>query len=550
LDSTDGALGHGLRAAVNVPVSDSLALRASGFTRRDPGYVENLTTGQQDVNQVDVRGGRVSALWRPSTKVSLKLAAMLQNTEGKGSAEVDTQLGNLQQARMPGTEGYSQKTALYSGVLNASLASLDLTSISAYGTYKYSHLSDQTALYGGYAQDLFGVAGASLLDSIEAKKFSQEVRLTSPTGRKYEWLLGAFYMHEKTPAHQSLLANDPATGAVIGSQVEIDFPTSYTEQALFADLTVHFTDQFDIQIGGRTSTNRQVYDELDDGPLYGGISVTPTSHVKGQANTYLFTPQFKFSPDLMAYARFTSGYRAGGPNAYVPGNSALPKKYDADKDYSYDVGMKGELFDRKLSFDVAAYRINWKDVQIAVIDPDSGFLIHTNGGTAKSQGLELAIKSRPSSHLTIAASITLDDAALSEDLPEISSAIGLAGDRLPFSSRFAGSLSADQEFPLGGAWTGSVGGTLRYVGDRKSDFVAKPFPPTDPPAIRAALPNYAQLDLRASAHANKWDIGLFINNVSDTRGFVGRTLGGTSTAVPTAVYIQPRSFGVSVSKEF
>src|SRR5207244_2211150 len=112
-DVKNGELGYGVRGAVNVPVSETFALRASGFARRDPGYVDNITTGQSYANQVDVKGGRLSALWRPSDTVSLKLSAMLQNTDGRGTAAVDANgflqpvLGDLQQARMRGTSGYS-----------------------------------------------------------------------------------------------------------------------------------------------------------------------------------------------------------------------------------------------------------------------------------------------------------------------------------------------------------------------------------------------------------------------------------------------------------
>jgi iron complex outermembrane recepter protein len=544
VNDTAGKVGFGVRAGINLPAGSNFAIRASGFTRREPGYIDNVTTGERNVNDVQVKGGRISTLWRPSENLSLKLSAMLQNTDGDGSAEVDLQRGDLQQGRMRGTEGYSQKTALYSGILNASFAGLNLTSISAYGTYKYRHLSDQSGFYGGFAHDLFGVDGAALLDTIDPKKYSQEVRLASAANRQVEWMLGAFYTHENTPAHQSLLANDLATGTVAGSQVEIDFPTTFTEQALFGYLTGHVTDQFSLQIGGRASTNRQTYEEVDDGPLFGGTFITPTTHTKANANTWLLTPQFKISPDLMVYARFASGYRAGGPNANVPGNSTAPKSYEPDKDNSFDVGIKGEFWDRKLSFDAALYYINWKNVQIAVIDQDTQFLIHTNGGNAKSQGLELAVQARPANGLTIAASATLGDAKLKEALPAISTAIAAAGERLPFSSRFAGSFSIDKEFALLGTWTGSLGSSLHYVGEREADFIS------GVGATRSTLPAYTAVDVRADARSDGWTVGLFVNNASNKRGFIGRTEGGPANPAPTGIFIRPRTFGLSVTREF
>jgi len=84
-----GELGYSARGSANVPISDVLAVRASGFTRRDPGYIANVSTGQHDVNRADVYGGRLSVLWKPSAAVSLKVAALLQNTEGDGNPAVD-----------------------------------------------------------------------------------------------------------------------------------------------------------------------------------------------------------------------------------------------------------------------------------------------------------------------------------------------------------------------------------------------------------------------------------------------------------------------------
>jgi outer membrane receptor protein involved in Fe transport len=89
-DAVDhGAQGYGFHGSVNVPLSDTFAIRASGFTRRDPGYVDNAMTGQSDVNRVDVYGGRLSALWRPIEALSVKLGAMLQDTHGYGTPEID-----------------------------------------------------------------------------------------------------------------------------------------------------------------------------------------------------------------------------------------------------------------------------------------------------------------------------------------------------------------------------------------------------------------------------------------------------------------------------
>ena len=78
---------------------------------------------------------------------------------------------------------------------------------------------------------------------------------------------------------------------------------------------MHVSDRFDVQIGGRESQIKESYTGFDGGALENNVfTATPYPDVSAGAFTYLFTPQFKISPDTMIYARLASGYRAGGPN--------------------------------------------------------------------------------------------------------------------------------------------------------------------------------------------------------------------------------------------
>src|SRR3984957_15499156 len=72
-------LGYGALCSINLPLGDNLALRASGFTRQDPGYIDNVQTGQTGINEDRVSGGRIAALWRPSPSLSLKVSALYQD---------------------------------------------------------------------------------------------------------------------------------------------------------------------------------------------------------------------------------------------------------------------------------------------------------------------------------------------------------------------------------------------------------------------------------------------------------------------------------------
>src|SRR5262249_38528439 len=98
-------LGYNARGSVNLPVSDSLAVRMSGFTHHDPGYIDNPVYGQKGVNQQRTDGGHIAALWRASDAVSVRLSALCQSAESDGSDVVQALPGSaaLQQAFLPGT---------------------------------------------------------------------------------------------------------------------------------------------------------------------------------------------------------------------------------------------------------------------------------------------------------------------------------------------------------------------------------------------------------------------------------------------------------------
>jgi len=562
-----GQLGYGVRGSVNVPLSDTAAVRASGYFRRDPGYIDNVLSGEKDVNRANVYGGRLAALWRPSDMFTLKLGALLQNTAGNGSTSVDANVdvdghwhptyGDLTQARMINTNQFYTQSRLYTAVATAKFTGFDVTSISGYSINSYYNVLDDTAGLGGAAASYFPGATGALLDyAYRTQKTSQELRFSSNSGGRLDWLVGGFFTHESTAADLPILAADRATGTPVGIIINYDYPTSLSEYAAFADLTAHFTDSFDIQFGGRESWTRQVYNETDTGvatpDFYDGNPspyVNPTQRLKNNSFTYLATPRFRVSPDLMLYARLTSGYRLGGNNVNAIIYKVKPQ-YAPDKTNNYEIGIKGDLFNRALTFDASAYYIQWKDIQVTVVDPATLTYFHINGGKAKSEGVELSVQARPIEGMTITATCSFNDAKLTQNFPADAAAFAIAGDRLPYSSRYSLSVGVDQDFVRAGNWTGFAGGSFSYVGDRPGQFSVLDFY-SGLPQQRLRYPGYGDLDLRLGARDDAWTINLFANNVANKRGIVG---GDFSSIEPGSnayvIYTQPRTIGMSVARSF
>lgn len=538
--------GYNIRASANIPLSDSLAVRVSGFRRQDPGYIDNPTLNIKGINEAQTDGARLAALWRPSDVFALKLSALYQYTKGNGASQVTRLpgLGDFQQSYLPGIGGYDRSVQAYSATLNYKIGSVNLTSVTGYNENRYKDTQDLTYASGPDAQFYFGVAGAALANNFPTHKFTQEIRLSTPIAKNFEWLVGGFFTHERANFYQAFPAIDPVTGRIAGDLGPYSGPSSYEEYAGFTDLTYHVTDQFDIQLGGRYSKIDVRSDtEIDYAGPYNGPTTTtiPPIEAKDNAVTYLLTPRFKVSQGLMVYARLASGYRPGAPNATQAVLQGAVSKYNPDRTYNYEVGAKGDLFDHMLSFDASLYYIDWKNIQIKLRTPNQVVGYAGNAGAAKSEGVEFSVESKPWTGMTISGWVAYDDAVITQ-IPSNTPVYLYPGDPLAYSSRWSGYVSLEQEFPLWSGAAGFVGSSATYVGDRKGIFT------NAPTAIRQDYPAYAKADLRAGVRYGSWTANIYANNVADIRALAN---GGRGFSPPYAyVYIEPRTVGISLVKTF
>ncbi len=552
LNGTQGGsdLGYGVRGYFNAPINDTLAVRFSGFSRRTAGYIDNVYSGQDDVNRIGAAGGHFSLLWTPSALLSVKLGALYQYTHANAGSAIDTDYkyrplsGDLQESFLPGTDRFWNESALYSAKVDFHLGWSDLTSVSGYGTNLYKAVSDSSL---SYATAPYNLPASTIANRFNTRKFSEELRLASPAGEQFEWLVGGFFTHEHSPVVQDINGVDPTSAALQETALEARFTTTFDEFAAFADATYHFTDVFDLQGGLRYSHNRQTYSEADYGPLgeiAPGVPFTISQDSADNSATFLVVPQFKINPHTMAYVRVASGYRPGGPNADAPLFN-LPLTFEADTTRNYELGVKGDILHGAFAYDLSAYYIDWRSIQLQVRDPVTRFSFFTNGGSARSTGLEAALKYRTDWGLRVSANASYSVAELTEDAPP--GLFASSGARLPYSPRFSGSLSADQDFHISGRWTGFAGGTVSYLGTRYGAFQSR----SDD--LRNVYPSYTTLDLRVGARTDSWTVNLFARNVTDERGVLtSRTLQGR--ALPTSTYItnfiQPRTIGLSVERSF
>lgn len=533
-DVAHGELGYGLRGAVNIPVGQSLAFRASAFTRRDPGYIDNPTLQTRDVNGADAYGGRLAMLWWPTDALSVKLSALHQKIKGEGSSDSFLALGELQQSYIAGTGAYEREVQAYSATLTLNVGPVELTSITGYNINEFSDSFDGTFAFGPGTMAIFGVPGTPQFNDNRTRKVTQELRAGSAVRGSFNWVVGGFFTDEDSSYVQRRYASEPATGTIVGTIQRLTFPTTFRESAVFGTATFRPSPPLEIQVGGRQTKINQSYSSEFVNRL-GAVTTVPKTSVDTDASTYLGTIAYRFSPQVMAYARAASGYRAGGPNV-TNGVPAAPTAYEPDRSDNYEVGLKGELIPRRLSIDASLYDIHWKDIQLTVRDPPTLQTYTINGGTARSKGIEVSLQLRPTDTLTLTAWGAYTDAVLTESFPAASIVRGSDGDRLPFGSKHSGNLSARQALTFSTEVRGHISGSVSYIGDRVDRFGA---------GARIVFPSYTKLDLAAGFDYASWTLDVFLNNATDERGQLAAGL-----APNTRVYIQPRLFGITLTKTF
>jgi outer membrane receptor protein involved in Fe transport len=551
-----GGTGYGVRGMVNIPVvKDTLALRVSAFDRLDPGYIDDPNLGLKNLNYTRVNGGRASLLWRPIEALSVQLTAMVQNLHGGGTSDEDVNVngsaltpvvGPLEQTRFT-PEPLDIRSRLYSAVEKYDFGWGSLQSVTSYAVMRENTINDLSETFGTVIGPLLGIPdlGIRFHIPIHEDKFTQEFRIQSEGNTKLEWLGGLFFTNERS-SHGEVF--DPFVIST-GERVPVNLLSGslldrYIEYAGYGDLTYHFTSKFDVQAGVRYSSDSQHFSQPGTGLLL-GAPVAPVTTSSDHSTTFLVTPRYLFDQNNMLYARIASGFRPGGPNALTAAEVAggVPSSFRPDTLVDYEVGYKASLLDHRLTLDLSAFYIDWKNIQIQTVF--NGFDATGNGGTARSDGFEASATFTPITGLNLSGNLTYTDAQLTADAPGVN---GKDGDDLPNVPKWAAYVSADYDFPIIDTWNGFVGGSVRYLGDRTSGFVSNS--PAD--FARAVMPAYTTVDLRAGLRHQGWTLEVYVKNVGDVGGInqlSSLAFDGFSNPYRASI-IQPRTVGVSLAAGF
>ena len=550
-----GGVGSAQRAMVNLPIKDGeLAMRITGFLRHDPGFIDDVESGVRNVNDGSAKGGRVDLLWQIASNASLRLNALAQDSNANGdpeeilSADYQPITGDLTGTGRAGFNGFQSKYRFYTGTLDIDLGWAHLLSLSGYNTTDFQANLDLTNVFG----PIFGTPPFVLFPLLQAdrtEKFSQEIRLTSPSNQRLEWIGGLYYTREATNFAQTLTALDSTTGgpflgfptSVLSAPL-LNPPTTFHDYAGYLTLTYHFTPKFDLEAGGRYTR------ETTDIPLSSATGLiagapTPASSERDDATTFLASARYRVSGSQMVYARVASGFRPGGSNGVLPG---VPPTFGPDKTVNYELGYKGTYLDRRLELETALFYIDWTNIQLTSLNEFSeGFTV--NGNKARSQGAQLSGQYLIGDGFSAQLSVTYADAAMVQAGPPSSGAA--AGAPLPYANKWSGNFSLEKRFPITPRWQGSAQVIYNYFGDRYGPFNSVVAPAPQEPQV--FVPDYSTVDFLAGIGDGRYAVNLFLRNLTNKRGITSlQSEGGGGNGNLQATIITPRTIGLSLTANF
>jgi len=559
-----------LMAHANIPLIDgTLATSVSGYYKYTPGYIENAFDGEANTNALRQYGGRLALFWQPIDNFTLKINVVSQTTEsaddalesfGNPTSTAATASspilisGGMDYGRYTENQAFLEpfvtRLQLYSATADWNLGFADFVSATSWSHFTSDQTVNQTEEFGS-VNLLAGLAPGLDYENagLELKKFTQEFRLTSPQTDILSYQVGAFYTDERQGNEQLVYALDTSYQPIptfAPYAAFVDQPTTYKEYAVFGDATWKITSAFDVTGGVRYSTNKQNYVASESGILLSQPQSPPVTlpsvGTDEHNTTWMTNARYHFSPDVMAYVRVATGYAPGGANTPYPG---VPQATVGSETLtSYEVGLKSEFLDRRVLVNLDVYHIEWKDIQLNALL--NGVTYETNGGEAKSDGVELSANFIPIESLKLGFSSAYTDAHLTSLNADVSTPF-LLGTQLENVSKWTVSGTAEYGWPLSPSVTAHVGGGIRWLGQQEGAQVASGLP-------YFILPSYTLVDSNANIVFGPWTLRVYANNLTNARAYSYARLNqdAITGAIPQIDYAlsQPRTIGAGAVFRF
>lgn len=567
-------MGARVNAVVNVPlIEDTLGLRIAGYYRDQPGILDIAAPrNEDDVDDQEDQGVRVKLNWYPTDKLEVALMGNYMKSDFGGPGYGSFAYGSTEitSADFPNEGADEHKQANLT--IRYDLDWAEFVSSTSYfeREAELSLASSNTAVTFGFEglvdflrftrPDLMlpagpGLAGAGGDNSFlrRSDRFTQEFRLVSTMESSWSFTGGLYYSDNRGRKNKDgdqvldgfLLIPNPGFEAVPDALLAVfggstEKVVEREERSIFGEVNYRFNDEWDLTLGARLA--RVETDLVGTG--------------EGLKDTFL-SPKAILSwrpvDGTMAYATVAQGFRQGvfnldllghietlrslptplpGQDAWLAANGRAFKA-DGDEVITYEIGLKTEFLDNRISLATAIYYMDWKDILMTQSTaPPQLFgqevLFQDNTGDAHSQGIELEITALLTDRLTLTLGGDYNDEAQLDSVDRADAHVFVTpiveGQRLFNAPKYSWNTSLAYRMPMKNGWELDARADWYRVAE---DFDA---------------PGYHKVNARLSLYSadQSWRFALFAENLRD------ETIIYNSNDILGIRFGQPRTVGLEV----
>jgi len=479
--------------------------------------MDNNDVAKDDFNEYSMTGGRLMALWNMNEDWSLLASLIYQDSETTGVWQSDVAKGDYKIARF-NDEVRDDRWATAMLTLEGDLGFAVLTNSFGYADRKQTYVFDNTRyeayhtrLKGGYYSEYCnywyaysagyycssyyfgqynyydkyhtGYNGGVYRSLQDAERITNELRLTSTTDSRFQWMIGAFYENNQdgwvdegeipgltntihwayTQFRSCQLANQ-GYDIVCPTQAEDDiwyrdiYDREITQIAAFGEFSYDFTDKLTGTFGARWfEYDRDVVSDQQwppGFPIEAILIEGETAFIQEgtESDTALkLGLTYNISDDKMIYALYSEGFRLGGNNnAKAVREGFVPQIYSPDKLLNYEAGIKTTWMDNRLTLNATVFYMDWEDIQLDISSDSALWWMRgqDNGGGGENTGIEVQFDWMATQRLRLSGSIYSGDPEYTEDwVSQEGVQIVTAGTRMPDSPKQKYQLSADYTIP-------------------------------------------------------------------------------------------------------
>ena len=520
-----------------------------------------VTDDVEDKNEIY---GRLKIEFRPSETVTVLLTGDYYEADDKGSTwhfidpgfEFNPSYSDF--IRDNGRRGENRSREMFSdiefynrpviwgisGKLDWEIGDYALTSLTAYRETEPENLNDL---------DFSDVFASDQLRAEDHWQFSQELQFSSPSGERLEWILGAFYFKEDNYVRSEyFLPRVPVQFAFEqdGCCLLLLNGRSETEAfAIFGDGSFDVTDSLSVLFGARYSYEKRDGENITEFvDIPAALAPLVNNVAEFEAESWnAFTPKFgleyQVNDDIFTYASVVRGFKSGGFNL----GSYQNEPFDPEFIWSYEVGLKASMLDRRVNLNLAGFYYDYKDLQVQ--DVENNNVLIRNAASAEIWGVEAEGSLRPSDAALIDFAVTwmspefADYLAFDTKRPQLGTQ-DLSGNVLPKAPRWKLALGAQYTVPV--ADVGDL--TLRADWSWQDEIFFNAF---EDPLLSQGSFSWVKARATFETADGRWRVAAFVDNLTDETVVSNAIFTGDIVGANVAGNLAPpRTYGVEIGFNF